>query len=718
MVAYNMKESQALADPALLDKIDKLFACNVGEYINLPQLVVVGDQSSGKSSVLEGLTRLAFPRDSGLCTRYATQIIFRRAEESERKITASIIPGPDVDTERASQLKDWVAEDIQSLTPDSFSKMMTDVHILVGLSMTRDDGLPTFSRSVLRLEICGPNEDHLSVIDVPGIFRITTPGLTTKDDKIMVRDIVHGYMRNPRSIMLTVVPANVDIATQEIIEMARELDQDGERTLGVITKPDLVDKGAEAKIIDLIEGKEMHMKLGWVILRNLGQKELQDGNVDRDILEEKLRLEPPWNTVPRDKFGIKALRVHLQETVTANARRAFPSVRSEISKKLRTSLDMLRALGTERETPEQQASYLLDIISSFQTITSHALSSNYSSNDHFDQEEVLRLATNVVNRNEMFSDNMAQWGHEFDFGTDVDGESDNPDLTASTTSSIDGPFSTNSLATRKVEPLPDIEDILPESGEIAHPLRGDICSWIEKQYRGSRGFEIGTFNFVLLSTIMKKQSSKWTSLANGYIGDVIAIVHGFILRALNLACPDARVCHNLLSILMDNLLARYKEAVNEVAFLLYVERSGTPTTLNHYLNDSLEKCRQERKSSIIEKKAFDDCSHGKVVRVDDLNHQQHMSNIAHTVQDLSDILRSYYKVARKRFVDNVCMQAAGYYLVNGPEAPMKLFSPSFVNKLTREQLEEIAGEEAVLKRKRRQLLKEIGDLKAAKKILL
>jgi hypothetical protein len=250
---------------------------------------------------------------------------------------------------------------------------------------------------------------------------------------------------------------------------------------------------------------------------------------------------------------------------------------------------MLRALGTERETPEQQASYLLDIISSFQTITSHALSSNYSSNDHFDKEEALRLATNVVNRNEMFSNDMAQWAHEFDFGIDDYRETDIPESAALTDLSDDDLFSSNSLATRKVDPMPDIEDILPESGEIAHPLRGDICSWIEKQYRGSRGFEIGTFNFVLLSTIMKKQSSKWTSLANGYISDVMANVHGFILREINLACPDARVCHNLLSILMDNLLERYKKAVDEVTFLLYVERSGTPTTLNHYLNDSLEK---------------------------------------------------------------------------------------------------------------------------------
>ncbi|KAH8430985.1 uncharacterized protein LDX57_008647 [Aspergillus melleus] len=405
----------------------------------------------------------------------------------------------------------------------------------MGLSISKDDGLPTFSSSVLRLEICGPKEDHLSVIDVPGIFRNTTPGLTTRNDKVLVRDMVQGYMRNPRSIMLTVVPANVDIATQEIVEMAREFDPDGDRTLGVITKPDLVDKGGEGKVIDLVEGREMQMKLGWIIVRNLGQKELEEGDVDRNVLEAELLSRRPWDTVPRDKFGIKALRTHLQETVTANARRSFPSVRSEISKKLRECQDALQALGADRETPEQQASFLFGIVSSFQEITSHALGSNYSFRDDFDQEEVLRLATRVVNRNEMFSDNMARWGHEYEFETDESQELD--DLRVDI--SIDNPTG-GSLATRMLEDISGIEDILPQAVEVAQPVRNDIRSWIERQYRTSRGFEIGTFNSALLPTIMKKQSTKWTPIATGYIGDIITMVHGFILRALNLACADTR----------------------------------------------------------------------------------------------------------------------------------------------------------------------------------
>lgn len=128
MTITKSSPSPRLADPALLEKIDKLFAYNIGEYISLPQLVVVGEQSSGKSSVLEGLTKMAFPRDSGLCTRYATQILFRRnLQMTYRKITASIVPSPDAAPEREALLRGWHANNIQALDAKSFTQMMAEV---------------------------------------------------------------------------------------------------------------------------------------------------------------------------------------------------------------------------------------------------------------------------------------------------------------------------------------------------------------------------------------------------------------------------------------------------------------------------------------------------------------------------------------------------------------------------------------------------------------
>ena len=95
-----------------------------------------------------------------------------------------------------------------------------------------------------------------------------------------------------------------------------------------------------------------------------------------------------------------------------------------------------------------------------------------------------------------------------------------------------------------------------------------------------------------------------------------------------------------------------------------------------------------------------------------------MSNIDHVVQEIHDILKAYYKVSRKRFIDNVCMQATDHHLVSGSDTPLKIFSPKFVSDLTKNQLEEFAGEDPSLRRKRNALTNEIKHLKARKKILL
>lgn len=140
-------------------------------------------------------------------------------------------------------------------------------------------------------------------------------------------------MRNPRSVILAVIPANVDIATQEILEMAEELDVKGERTLGVLTKPDLVDKGAEPAVIAIIEGRSHTLNLGWCIVRNPGQQalanSLSDAAANNRHATEKafFKSEQPWSDVSKDRVGIEALRIRLVEILAEMIKREFPRVR-------------------------------------------------------------------------------------------------------------------------------------------------------------------------------------------------------------------------------------------------------------------------------------------------------------------------------------------------------------------------------------------------------
>lgn len=94
-----------LTSPGRLQKIDQLRERNIGTYLPLPQLVAVGDQSSGKSSLLESLTGIPFPRGQELCTRYATQITHRR--EAQQRIDITIIPGPHASQDHKKKLESY-----------------------------------------------------------------------------------------------------------------------------------------------------------------------------------------------------------------------------------------------------------------------------------------------------------------------------------------------------------------------------------------------------------------------------------------------------------------------------------------------------------------------------------------------------------------------------------------------------------------------------------
>ena len=120
----------------------------------------------------------------------------------------------------------------------------------------------------------------------------------------------------------------------------------------------------------------------------------------------------------------------------------------------------------------------------------------------------------------------------------------------------------------------------------------------------------------------------------------------------------------------------------------------------------------------LEPKAFIHGNYGRVVPVSSIVGSYSLSNTKHTIRDIHDILKSYYKVARKRFVDDVCKQAAAYHLVTGRDTPIGIFSPAFVTDLSTGELERIAGEGPTSRRRRIELQREIENLELGKQVLV
>ncbi|CVL07115.1 related to RBTMx2 protein [Fusarium mangiferae] len=711
-----------LTSPGRLRKIDQLREKNIATYLALPQLVAVGDQSSGKSSLLENLTGVPFPRGQELCTRYATQITQRR--DTVSRITISIIPGPTASVQQREKLESFTKEvhSTEQLNAE-FPDILNEVNTLMEIKTPKNPGgIKTFTEDVLKIERCGPNEDYLTVIDVPGIFRITTQGVTTDKDRQLVERMVKNYIRDSRTVILAVLPCNVDIATQEILAFAEEVDPFGERTLGILTKPDLLkERSAKAVVCDLVLGKRRPLTLGYYVVRSRGgDEEDSEGAVD-SLHREDMFKDEPWTSLPDHKAGIKALRVCLQELLGQIADKAFPKLRSETRRKLTEKQEELVSLGPPRQTGRQQQQFLVSVASKFQNIVRAALDADYSTNQAF-ADDNLRLITEVVNTTDEFAVDFEARAHTYRFETINWNKAPALEILSSFPSDSEDEEEEDSEEEPPIQSdldlYPDLEGIIIEDCISNRPSTG-IIHWITQMHRRSRGVELGTFGPRVLSSAFQEQSIYWQKMATVYLSKVILSVHKFILEALGTVCHETRILDGLLSGLMGDLLARYKDGMNRAIHLVHIERHKKPYTLNHYFNENLQKARNDRINKALIKKAWNDVNTGQqVIKLDDISSVvNNHNNTEHTAEEIHDILEAYYKVARKRFVDNIYHQAVDHCLLSGPSSPLILFCEQWVLDLTDEKLQLIASESRATQERRQMLQTALQDLAEAIVIL-
>ncbi|ELQ40978.1 interferon-induced GTP-binding protein Mx2 [Pyricularia oryzae Y34] len=249
----------------LLDTVSQVRKCGLGGILSLPQIVVCGDQSAGKSSVLEALTEIPFPRSDNLCTRFATEISLRR--EAQEKITVKIVPSCTRSKQEQVSIKAF-SESITSLS--DLPRIMDAAMKIMGISLSNNTpSVSAFASDTLSIEIDGPNRPQLTLVDIPGLIQASTKGVS-ENDVATVKEITDRYISQHRTICLAVISATNDAANQGILQQVRKFDPKGERTLGVITKPDKLEagSGSEAKFIELARNQDVFFELGWHVVKN------------------------------------------------------------------------------------------------------------------------------------------------------------------------------------------------------------------------------------------------------------------------------------------------------------------------------------------------------------------------------------------------------------------------------------------------------------------
>ena len=314
-----------------LNKLQDTFTeCGVSiKDLHLPQIAVVGCQSAGKSSVLESIAKHdLLPRGTGIVTR--------------RPLVLQMISEPEPLHRNDTDFDSWAyflhLKDRPFLNmKDVQDEIINNTNLVCGTNKGISD-------KPIHLKLHSTKVPSLTLIDLPGLTKIPV-GDQPKNIDRQIEGLVRSYVNNAETIILAISPGNVDIANSDSLRLAREVDPKGLRTLGVITKVDLMEDSAET--INLLQGKSISMRLGLVGVINRNNDLLKKGmSAEQGIQSEMKYIQ---NNFPNlsDIMGTTYLSGRLCELLMKKLKEALPGVAEEVEKQLLEHKKCLLELGKE-----------------------------------------------------------------------------------------------------------------------------------------------------------------------------------------------------------------------------------------------------------------------------------------------------------------------------------------------------------------------------------
>ncbi|KAF4958323.1 hypothetical protein FGADI_2489 [Fusarium gaditjirri] len=681
---------------ALHDISDSLSACGVGRIVNLPQIIVVGDQSAGKSSVLEAISHVRFPVQGNLCTRFATELIFRRADETRIDVSVRF-------EDRSKPAKRFQRAGFRE---DDLGDIITEAKECMGFGKAGME----FSKDVLRLEIEGPKMYPLSLVDLPGFFHVATENQSISG-KETVDQLVESYMRQKNSIILVVITANNNLANHLALQKAKNIDPERRRTIGVITKPDLTRPGydAEKEYIKLAKNQEAahKLQLGWHVLRNRAEDE--DSLEGRDQVEDAFFQKGAWATIPFENRGIVSLRKKLSHVLYSHIRNSLPGVITDIETTLRERQEELDRLGKSRSTQEDLRSFLLGIASDFQRLARDGIYGRY--NDEFFgglQDDHRKLRAQLRNFSRAFDHILRTKGSTHVTVSDDDSDSDDEDTPG---------YLEEFLERYPYNP--------PQPKKVT---RSELAKQLEKQAAANQGLEFpGTPNKDLAMQLFKQQAAPWRGIAESHVKLVTTVAKAFVDQVFEHVVGSPRTNRTTEAILstcvdpfFDEKEKVLQEKINEL-LRPYDQGYALPLDLEFYekLSQTSNKQLERRISAILEENYPQICDYdtplgGETRKVDsktiaqDIHEEDGLQDSEFGINKVIDMMLAYYSMSLRTFTDNVVNLAVESCLVY--DIP-DILTPTKVDRMSKERLEELAGESDDTSSRRKGLQEEVEILR-------
>ncbi|KAM0351764.1 hypothetical protein ACHAPU_002276 [Fusarium lateritium] len=670
---------------------DELTACGVGKIVNLPQIIVVGEQSAGKSSVLEAISHVRFPVEGNLCTRFATELVLRHARETR----------VDVSVRFADRSKSAQTFQKTGFRQDDLPGIIREAKECMGFTQAGKE----FSKDVLRLEIEGPTMYPLSLVDLPGLFQTDTDNQSL-GGKDTVDELVQSYMGQKNSIILVVITANNNLANHIALSQVKTIDPQRQRTIGVITKPDLIRAGTsgEREYIRVAKNQEVahKLQLGWHVLRNRAEDETSLET--RDQIEESFFKEGAWASIAEQDRGISSFRRKLSSVLFNHIRNSLPGVIEDIEVKLRERQEDLTRLGDRRSDHQHWRSFLLTVATDFQRLARDGCNGQY--NDPFfgsldDDDCKFRAVLRNFNR-------------VFDHILRTKGSTQNI-----ISSDADAP---------KEDALPQhlSEFVRQYPYDFADPeiinmdkLRVEL----EKRAAANQGREFpGSANVDLAMQLFKKQAAPWKTIAKFHVETVLTVAKAFVDQLFKhvIGSPqDNPTTEAILATCVDPFFDKKEtELQNKIEELLKPYSRGYALPLDMEFYRGLSKKSTSRLANQVCKtlednfpEMFSGESRNKITpeRITQAMASGNESRDGEFGTDkVIDMMLTYYEMSRRTFTDNVINLAIESCLVCSiPD----ILTPSQVDRMSEERLKELAAEPSETTARRNALQTEVETLR-------
>ncbi|XP_053544501.1 interferon-induced GTP-binding protein Mx1-like isoform X4 [Ictalurus punctatus] len=329
-----------------IDLIESLRPLGVEKDLALPAIAVIGDQSSGKSSVLEALSGVPLPRGGDIVTRCPLELKMKKSRQ-----------------------KDFWHGKIKYKDIERDITDPADVERSIRKAQNEIAGALGMSDELIRLEVTSTNAPDLTFIDLPGIVRVPVKG-QPEDIEEQIKSLMKKFITKQDTIILVVVPCNVDITTTEALKMAQKIDLLGERTIGILTKPDLVEKGKEDEVVSVINNDIIFLTKGYTVVRCQGQQEVVDRISLYEAIEKEKHffIEHPHFRMPykAGKATIPKLAENLTLELVLHIEKSLPQLKEQIQLMLaETQTELDRYNSGPPTDPEQWMDFLTDKITAF-----------------------------------------------------------------------------------------------------------------------------------------------------------------------------------------------------------------------------------------------------------------------------------------------------------------------------------------------------------------